>query len=165
VTEYQERPGADLGVLAFVLAVLGLSLPLYGLLVAWRFAPPLHILHAPSVPVGPALFGLAVLSYVSRRVRRARWALRALPVVAAALATCLLPERLPLLSPAIGFRIHGVFSEMGALRLLVPSALHALAGACLVALPVAAWLRRRRRASVATVAHGSARWATEREAR
>lgn len=164
MTEYQERPGADLGALVFVLGIVGLSVPLYGYLVAWRFSPPPLLALCPSVPVGPVLLGLATVSNLSRRVRRGRWTMRSLPVVVAALGWWLLPERVPVISPWVGFRVHGVYAGVGALRLLVPSALHALAVSCVLAAGPAAWLRRAR-AEVATVAHGSARWATEGDAR
>jgi type IV secretion system protein VirD4 len=76
-----------------------------------------------------------------------------------------LPRSLPLVSPLVGISVHRVFAQDGQLRLLLPTLLHAVAAAVAIASVPAALLRRRGRSRVPTVAHGSARWGEERDAR
>lgn len=165
MSEYQESPGPTPAALVFLLVLVGLAFPLYGYLLVLQYVPPPVLAQAPPVPTAPLVLLLAGLPYLSPRVRRASWPLRVLPLGAALPLFELLPPSLPLLSPFVGFRVHQVFARSSALGSLVPTFLQALAGAAVVAFVPAALLRKARRSRVPTVAHGSARWAGERDAR
>ncbi|HLE83324.1 MAG TPA: type IV secretory system conjugative DNA transfer family protein, partial [Thermoanaerobaculia bacterium] len=165
MSEFQEQPGPSPAALVFLLGVLGLSVPLYGYLLALRFLPPPVLGQLPALPMAPLVLFLGGLPFLSRRVRRAPWPLRLLPLGAALAVLPLLPPSLPLVSPFVGLRVHQVFAGTSQLRLLLPTLLHALAGAAALAFVPAALVRKARRSRIATVAHGSARWAEERDAR
>jgi type IV secretion system protein VirD4 len=154
--------------LVFLLGTLVLTPPLYGYLLALGSLPRGALERAPALRVLP-LVGVIVASlFLSQRLRRGQrggWPVRLLLLALGGLAVAVLPRRLPLVSPLVGLEVHRVYARGGGLRLLAPPFLHALAGAALAASVPAVLLRRRRRAPIASVAHGSARWGTEREAR
>ena len=165
MNEFQERPELSAAGLVFLLGTLVLTPPLYGYLLALDSLPRVVLDGAPAVRVLP-LVGLVVASLLlSRRLRRAGWPLRLLVVAVGGLLVAVLPPALPAVSPLLGFEVHRVYAGSGGLRLLVPTFLHALAGAAVAAAVPAALLRRGRRSPIPTVAHGSARWGTGADAR
>lgn len=165
MSEFQEEPGPSPAVLVFLGTLVGLAFPLYGYLLGLHFFPPPLLARLPQLATAPLALGLAGLVYLSRRVRRAPWPLRVLPMGLALALLPALPVTLPLFSPFAGFRLHRALAGSARLSLAVPSALQAVVVASVAAFVPAALLRRSRRSRVPTVAHGSARWAGERDVR
>lgn len=165
MSDFQEPSGPTPAGLLFLLTALPLAVLLYGYLLVLRYLPGPVLEAAPPLPTLPLALSVAALLYLSPRVRRAPWVLRVLPVAAALAALPFLPGSLPLVSPLAGLRVHRVFAETAQLRLLLPTLLHAVAAAVALAFVPAALLRRQGPSRIPAVAHGSARWGEERDAR
>jgi type IV secretion system protein VirD4 len=163
--DFQERTGPTPAALVFALGVLLLLLPSYGYLLALRHLPAEVLRSSASFPTFPLPFVLLSAAYLAPRIRRGHLFVRLAPPLVASLLVPLLPPRLPSISPFAGLRIHAVYSEAGRALDLLPTLLIALATTAVIAFIPAAFLRRNPRSEIAPIAHGSARWASERDVR
>lgn len=163
--DFQERTGPTPAALVFALGMMLLSLPCYGYLLALRHLPLEVLRTGPSFATFPLPYAVLSATYLARRVRRGHLLVRLAPLLLASLLVPVLPPRLPIVSPLAGLRIHAVYSEAGRALDLLPTIVLALATSALVAFVPSVVLRRNHRSAVAPVAHGSARWASEKDVR
>lgn len=160
---YQETSHPSSAQLSFVVCLVLLTPLLYGYLLAFELTESEAIL-VRALPTLSLLFlALAALSLLLRLRRQPLW-VQLLPWALGPAVAPWLPRRLPLVSPHHGFAIHRLYVERGELAHLLPVMSTAFCVAAFLAVIPAILLRRPRRSSVATVAHGSARWATLSEA-
>ncbi|MFW6012224.1 MAG: type IV secretory system conjugative DNA transfer family protein [bacterium] len=164
MSEFQEPSGPNPAATVFFVGSLVLLLPAYGYLVALHHLPPELLRVAPDIPTLPLALTSSSSLYLFRRIRRTAL-LWPLPPLLGALSIPLLPVRLPLVSPTLGFRVHAAYFEAGQAFELGPTFLQAVTAAAALAFVPAALLRSANRERVAPVVHGSARWASEHELR
>ena len=163
--DFQERTGPTPAALVFISGVVALLLPTYGYLLGLRHLPAEFLRAGPSFPTFPLPYVILSTAYLSPRIRRGNLVARIAPPVLASLCVPLLPSRLPWLSPLAGLRIHAVYSDAGRALELLPTLLLAVAATAAVAFVPALFVRPKHRSDIAPVAHGSARWAGERDVR
>ena len=163
MSDLQEHPGPTPAALAFLLVLAFLFPLLYGYLLALSVVPGPVVRASPALPALAGSLLLFALLYAFPHVRRAHALGHGLRAVAAVAVSRVLPPRLVLVSPWAGLRLPHLLARRGGAHALLEPALTALVASLALAFTLAEPLRRARRPAVASIAHGSARWATRSE--